>query len=341
MSLDLPLGPLLIDLEGGVLTAREIRLLSHPLVGGIILFARNYQSPQQLAELVTNIRSYRPGLLVCVDQEGGRVQRFRERFTRLPAPGRLKEIAVKHGVELEDIATQSGLLMAYELRQFDVDLSFAPVADIDYGHNQVIADRAFGSAPGIAGSAACSYYAGMQQMGMAGVAKHFPGHGWVKEDTHYEVARDDRSIEHLEEDLLPFKMLLAAGIEGVMPAHVIYSAWDDKPAVQSPKIVERLLRVELGFNGCVVSDDLSMIGASEGGSIADRVSATIQAGCDLIMCCNHPDSLGQAIRALEALSVELLMSEVQCKRREMLKAAPVNLEALATLAYRAKQLMHS
>ena len=341
MSLDLPLGPLLIDLEAGVLTAREISLLTHPLVGGIILFARNYQSPRQLAELVGSIRNIRYGLLICVDQEGGRVQRFREGFTRLSAPGNFNELAHRHGIDLEDIATQFGLLMAYELRQFDIDFSFAPVADINYGHNQVIADRAFGSVPGIAGSAACSFYAGMQQAGMAGVAKHFPGHGWVKEDTHHEVARDERSVEQLVEDLLPFKMLLAAGVEGVMPAHVIYPAWDDKPAVQSRRIVEGLLRGELGFNGCVVSDDLSMAGASEESSVDGRVSAAMEAGCDLIMCCNHPDSLDQALRVLEAMNVESLMSELQCKRRAKLKATPVNLDSLAALAERARQLLQA
>ncbi len=332
------LGPLLVDLEAETLSAREISLLKHPLVGGVIFFSRNYQSPGQLLDLVKSIRSQRPELLLSVDQEGGRVQRFREGFTRLPAPGTYAGIAKRFGLTLEEVSSQMGLLMAYELRQFDIDFSFAPVADIDYGHNQVIADRAFGNMPGMAGSGACSYFAGMQQAGMAGVAKHFPGHGWVKEDTHLEVARDSRSATQLMEDLLPFKMLLAAGVQGVMPAHVIYPAWDDKPAVQSVQLIERMLRQEMGFEGCVISDDLSMTGAAEGASVKQRVTAAVKAGCDLVMCCNSPEALGQVVDTLELMDPAVLMSDVQCRRRAIMRAKAIDINTLRALSERAREL---
>ncbi|OZG73476.1 beta-N-acetylhexosaminidase [Hahella sp. CCB-MM4] len=339
MPNNLSCGPLLIDIEGTRLSQEDMKRLSDPLVGGVIFFARNYEGRGQLSDVVKAIRDVREDLLLCVDQEGGRVQRFREGFTRLPAAGDIASIAEAKGLDKQQLVHDVGFLMAYELREIGFDFSFAPVADIDYGRNTVIGRRAYGTTPLEVSRLAGCFYAGMKSAGMAGVAKHFPGHGYVNEDTHVETAVDRRSAEELEQDLEPFKALIGQGVEAVMPAHVVYQAFDSLPAVQSKVIIETLLRGRLGFEGCVISDDLGMTGASEDVSVSSRVEASIKAGCDLIMTCNNSEAIDEALETLRGQGVEKLLSEELCRRRGLLKARPVDLTALKPLAEKVRALI--
>ncbi len=332
-------GPLLIDIEGTRLSSEDIARLTDPLVGGVIFFARNYEDREQLSELVKSIRDVRKGLLLCVDQEGGRVQRFREGFTRLPAAGDIASIAEDKGVDKLKLAHDVGFLMAFELREIGIDFSFAPVVDVDYGRNTVIGKRAYGTTAQEVTQLAGSFYAGMKSVGMAGVAKHFPGHGYVNEDTHVETAVDRRSVEDLEQDVAPFRALVGLGVEAVMPAHVVYQAYDSLPAVQSRVIIEEILRGRLSFSGCVISDDLGMAGASENTSVSHRVKASIDAGCDLIMTCNNTLAIDEALATLDAIGVDRLLAKNLCGRREQLRARPVDLEVFKPLADEVRALI--
>ena len=295
------LGPVMLDVAGTALTDEDRRRLSHPLVGGVILFARNYESPQQLAELTASIHALRsPSLLIAVDHEGGRVQRFREGFTRIPPMRELGRIWDDHPKHARHLALQAGYVLAAELRACGVDFSFTPVLDIDFGTSSVIGDRAFHSDPQAVAELAHALLQGLRQGGMHTVGKHFPGHGYVVADSHLEIPVDERSYTDIELcDLIPFRQMVAYGMTGVMPAHVIYSRVDPKPAGFSELWLKQVLRGELGFEGCIFSDDLSMEGATVAGDVLQRAEAALHAGCDMVLVCNRPDLADDLLAGLK------------------------------------------
>jgi len=287
----LALGPVMLDVEGTALSADDRRRLLDPLVGGVVLFSRNYQSPEQLCELTAAIHGVRnPSLIIAVDHEGGRVQRFRDGFTAIPPMRALGELWDKGGAQrAQDTAREVGFVLAAELRAHGVDLSFAPVLDVDFGNSSVIGDRALHYDPQVIGTLAVALLRGMQAAGMNAVGKHYPGHGHVRADSHHEVPVDERSIAEIRGgDLVPFRRLIAAGLGGIMPAHVIYPQVDDMPAGFSETWLKKILRDQLQFNGIVFSDDLSMEGASVVGGVIERARAALAAGCDMILVCNDP-----------------------------------------------------
>lgn len=286
------LGPLMIDIAGTSLTALDRQRLCHPLVGGVILFTRNYASPEQLAALCADIHALRnPPLPIAVDHEGGRVQRFREGFTRLPAMRQLGEWWDKSPRATVESARVLGYLLAAELRARGVDLSFAPVLDLDWGRSGVIGDRSFHRDPDAVIALAGGLITGMRDAGMVCCGKHFPGHGWVEADSHVAIPVDERGLDAMAPDLRPFRELK---LDGVMPAHVIYPQVDARPAGFSP-VWLRLLREEIGFDGVIFSDDLSMEGASVVGGIVARAEAAWAAGCDMLLVCNAPDSVAELL----------------------------------------------
>ncbi|MFM8845545.1 MAG: beta-N-acetylhexosaminidase, partial [Gammaproteobacteria bacterium] len=279
-------------LEGTVLQPIERELLQHPLVGSVILFARNYENPLQLQQLVAAIHAVRnPALIVGVDHEGGRVQRFREGFSRLPPLRRIgheHDAAPRAGLAL---ARELGWLMAAELRAVGVDLSFAPCVDLDYGVSEVIGDRALHANPEVVGALAVAYMHGMRSAGMVSTAKHFPGHGAVVADSHHALPVDRRSLADLDPDIAPYRLLIANGLAGVMVAHVLYPEIDAVPASASQRWIRGYLRNELRFQGVVFADDLSMAGAAAVGGIVERAEKALAAGCDVLPVCNHRDSV--------------------------------------------------
>ena len=295
------LGPVMLDVLGTSLTAEDEARLRHPLVGGVILFTRNYKSPRQLAELTASIHALRnPPLLIAVDHEGGRVQRFREGFTRIPPMRELGKVWDEHPKRAKHLAQQAGYVLAAELRACGVDFSFTPVLDVDYGSSSVIGDRAFHSKPEAIAELAHSLLQGLRQGGMHTVGKHFPGHGFVRADSHLEIPVDERSYTDIEfSDLIPFRQMVNFGLTAVMPAHVIYPKVDSKPAGFSKKWLKDILRVELGFEGCIFSDDLSMEGATVAGGIVQRAEAALQAGCDMVLVCNRPDFSDELLAGLK------------------------------------------
>ena len=282
------LGPVMLGLEGMELTAQERELLRHPLVGGVILFTRNYQSPAQVAALTTAIHALRqPRLLVAVDHEGGRVQRFRDGFTRLPAVRQLGGIYDQDRMRAKQLARVTGWLMAAELRAVGVDLSFAPVLDLDHGVSGIIGDRAFHHDPESVADLAHAYASGMQKAGMEAVGKHFPGHGGIAADSHLELPVDPRPFAALEAaDLLAFERMIHYGLAALMPAYVVYPHVDDQPAGFSARWLKDILRQRLEFQGVIFSDDLDMAGAHVAGSPPERAGAALAAGCDMVLACN-------------------------------------------------------
>jgi beta-N-acetylhexosaminidase len=293
------LGPLMIDLKGTALDAEERRWLESPLVGGVILFTRNYSDRVELARLVAEIHAVRrPPLLVTVDHEGGRVQRFRDGFFRLPPMRSLGHLYDEDPAAALHAAASFGWLMAAELRSLGIDLSFAPVVERDLGLAAVIGDRALHPASEAVASLALRFAAGAKQAGMAITAKHFPTHAGAKSDSHTEFAVDRREYAELLDDLHPYRRLIDAGLPAVMMAHVSFPAVDPAPASMSPWWINTQLRGELGFTGAVISDDLSMVGAAVVGSVVDRVRAALDAGCDLVLLCNAPDQVPRVIEAL-------------------------------------------
>jgi beta-N-acetylhexosaminidase len=294
------LGPVMLDIQGTALTAEDRERLRHPLTGGLILFSRNYESPEQIAALAAEIHSLRePRLLVAVDHEGGRVQRFREGFTRLPACHRFGEIHDENPERALRLAETAGWLMAAELRAVDIDFSFAPVLDLDRGISTVIGDRAFHRDPEVVAVLADAYLRGMRRAGMAATGKHFPGHGGCSADSHLALPIDERRYADLRiEDLVPFERLIHHGLAGIMPAHVLYPHIDRNPAGFSAFWLRKILRQELGFQGVIFSDDLSMEGASGAGGPVERARAALAAGCDMVLVCNNPVAAGQILEGL-------------------------------------------
>ena len=295
-------GPVMLDVAGLRLAPEEKEMLRHPSVGGVILFARNFEAPGQLAALTADIRALRqPGLLIAVDHEGGRVQRFQEGFTRIPAMRSLGELWKSDPGEAKALAEATGYVIAAELRAHGVDFSFAPVLDVDYGSSSVIGDRAFSDQPGIIAELASAYIAGLAAGGVAAVGKHFPGHGYVRADSHVDVPVDDRDLREIEAaDLVPYRELIGRGLGGIMPAHVIYPKVDSRPAGFSSVWLKDLLRGRLGFGGMIFSDDLSMEGASVAGGVVERAQAALDAGCDMILVCNAPQAVAELIEGLAA-----------------------------------------
>jgi beta-N-acetylhexosaminidase len=290
----------MLDLEGTELTPEERELLRHPAVGGVILFARNYRDPDQVAALTLAVHALRePRLLVGVDQEGGRVQRFRSGFTRLPPAGRLGALYRHQPQRARQVAEHIGWLMAAELRAVGVDFSFAPVLDLDRGVSRVIGDRAFAHGVNAVSDLALAWVAGVHAAGMAAVGKHFPGHGGIAADSHVELPVDGRTLaDLLIEDLVPFARLIDHGLEAVMPAHVVYAAIDASPAGFSAYWLGEVLRGRLGFQGVIFSDDLNMAAAGAGGDHRERARAALAAGCDMLLVCNNRPAAVEAIAAL-------------------------------------------
>lgn len=280
----------MLGIEGLSLGAADRERLMHPLVGGVILFTRNYEASAQLAALTAQIGALRtPRLLVSVDHEGGRVQRFRDGFTAIPPMRTLGELWDRDVAAAASEARRIGATIARELRAHGIDFSFTPVLDVDFGSSGVIGDRAFSGNPNAVAHLATCLRAGLSAGGCAAVGKHFPGHGFVAADSHHEVPVDERPLaDLLANDLVPFAALARAGLEAVMPAHVIYPAVDDKPAGYSRIWVQEILRKRLGFDGLVFSDDLGMAGAFTAGDIVARADAAVEAGCDMVLTCNEP-----------------------------------------------------
>lgn len=289
MTTNLPIGPIMLDVAGLTLAADEKEKLNHPNTGAVILFSRNYQNPEQVTELINNIRAARNGkLLIAVDQEGGRVQRFQQGFTRLPPAASY--------IQAPELAESAGWLMAAELLAVGVDFSFAPVLDIDCGVSEIIGNRSFSTDAELATRLSSLFRKGMNTAGMAATGKHFPGHGAVALDSHLTLPIDNRDLNSIRaKDLLPFKQLIAEGLEAIMPAHVVYSKIDPNPAGFSPFWIQQILRQELNFNGTVFSDDLSMEGAASVGDFPERARLAQQAGCDMILVCNNPKAAEQVL----------------------------------------------
>ncbi|HYN78242.1 MAG TPA: beta-N-acetylhexosaminidase [Lamprocystis sp. (in: g-proteobacteria)] len=283
------LGPIMVDLAGPELTSDDRDLLRHPAVGGVILFSRNYSSPDQLTALTAAIHALRePRLLIGVDQEGGRGQRFRDGFTRLPPAGRFGTLYAQDPRRACAACTGVAWLMAAELRVAGVDFSFAPVLDLDRGLSRVIGDRGFGPAVAQVVDLATAWTDGVRQAGMAAVGKHFPGHGGVEADSHTDLPVDDRDLaDLLAADLRPFARLIEHGLEAVMPAHVVYPRVAPEPAGFSPRWLRDILRERCGFAGVIFSDDLNMAAAGAGGDYVERARAASRAGCDMLLICNN------------------------------------------------------
>ena len=293
------LGPIMLDVVGKTLSEDDIRRIRHPLTGGVILFARNYESRKQLVALTKAIHDVRPGVLIAVDHEGGRVQRFKtDGFTRLPAMRRLGELWDSDVLGAIKAATDVGFVLAAELRACGVDLSFTPVLDLDYGESGVIGDRAFHRDPRVVSVLAKSLNHGLALAGMANCGKHFPGHGFVKADSHVDIPVDERGLkEILADDAAPYGWL-GLGLSGVMPAHVIYPKVDKNPAGFSKKWLT-ILRRDFAFEGVIFSDDLSMEGASVAGGVVDGAHAALSAGCDMVLICNSPDKADELLQGMK------------------------------------------
>ena len=322
------LGPLMLDVAGTELTDDDRRRLSHPLVGGVILFSRNYRDPAQLTALTAEIHALKSApLLIGVDHEGGRVQRFREGFTRLPPARALGRGYAEDRRAALALAQTAGWLMAAELRAVGVDFSFAPCVDLDYGVSEVIGDRAFHADPDAVAALATAYAAGMREAGMAATAKHFPGHGAVVADSHVSLPVDRRALADLEADLRAYRVLIENHLSAVMAAHVVYPQIDELPASLSHRWIAGILRGELGFHGCVFADDLTMAGAAVAGDVVARARLALAAGCDVLPICNDRAAV---LAMLERFRPERMNPASQARLVRMRGRGEPPLELLAT-----------
>lgn len=298
------IGPIMMDVLGLTLSSTEKTQLAKSSIGGVILFTRNYKNIAQLKALIDSIRSINSGLLIAVDHEGGRVQRFQKGFTHLPAMAKLGKGYDKNSDKALKQAYACGWVLAAELLDIGVDFSFTPVLDVNYNHSSVIGDRAFHAKPEMIVALAGALIDGMHEAGMSCVGKHFPGHGFVAADSHLDLPIDNRSMSEIQPDLSVFSGL-GDKLDAVMPAHVVYSKVDDKPAGFSPKWIKELLQTKMGFSGVVFSDDLSMQGAYFIKNIKERVSVSLAAGCDMVLICNHPELVAELIDEDWGLSKKL------------------------------------
>ena len=323
------LGPVFVDVAGLELTPDDIERLQHPQVGGVILFARNFAAPLQLIQLTHSIRELRkPSLLIAVDHEGGRVQRFRHGFTAIPAMRELGKLWDRDPAQALAAARGCGFVIGSELQAHGVDITFAPVLDVDYGESSVIGDRALHRDPNVIAVLAEALQAGLNAAGMVSVGKHFPGHGYVRADSHLEVPVDDRSLAEINaSDLVPFQRL-SRMLGGLMPAHVIYPKVDSKPAGFSSVWLQKILREKLHFDGVVFSDDLGMEGASTAGGMVARANAALNAGCDMVLCCNDPRAQDTLLEGLERRPVAPTLA----RRLEKLRGRAISTAALKASA---------
>lgn len=292
-------GPVMLDVVGKTLNADDERRLAHPMTGGVILFARHFESRAQLVALTDSIRAIRNDLLIAVDHEGGRVQRFRtDGFTVLPSMGKLGALWDQDVLRATNVTTAVGYVLASELRACGIDMSFTPVLDLNYGHSQVIGDRAFHRDPRVVTLLAKSLNHGLALAGMANCGKHFPGHGFATADSHVAVPVDERTLDEiLSEDVAPYDWL-GMSLASVLPGHVIYPKIDSKPAGFSRIWIQDILREKLGFKGAIFSDDLSMEAARQGGTLTEAATAALEAGVDMVLICNQPDEAGKVLDAL-------------------------------------------
>ncbi len=320
--------PLIIDVAGLTLTKQDRKRLKHPLVGGIILFARNWQNREQLSSLCAAIKQVRKDLLICVDHEGGRVQRFKtDGFTHLPTMRTLGNLWMKDAMKATNAATACGYILASELRACGVDFSFTPVLDLDFGESSVIGDRSFHRDPRVAALLAKSVMHGLLQSGMANCGKHFPGHGFVKADSHTDIPFDKRSLKAiLADDAAPYNWL-SSSLTSVMPAHVIYPKVDSRPAGFSSKWLGDILRGQCGFTGAIFSDDLSMEAArlidNKRVSYTEAAVTALNAGCDMVLLCNQSVDGGEAVDELISGMVEALVKEqwLPCEASDLRRLA--------------------
>jgi beta-N-acetylhexosaminidase len=296
----LPLGPVVFDPVGTALSDDDRRRFTHPAAGGVILFARNYESPEQLSALADEIERLRePALPICVDHEGGRVQRFKAGFTAIPPMRELGRLWDRDRDAGRATARAIAYIVGSELAAHGVDFSFAPVLDLDYGGSSVIGDRALHFDPSAVGALAASIVSGFADAGMAAVGKHFPGHGYATADSHVAMPTDERPAKEIfRKDIVPYQAAIQAGLAAIMPAHVMYTQADSEPAGYSKYWLQEVLRGKLGFTGAIFSDDLSMEGASTVGGIPERARAALEAGCDLLLLCNDPEGQDRLLESL-------------------------------------------
>jgi beta-N-acetylhexosaminidase len=297
---------LITDIAGSKVSEVEKQWLTNPLLGGIILFTRHFESKQQLKDLVSELKSINPNLIITVDHEGGRVQRFRQGFTNVCAMGKLGELYESDPEAALKAAEASAIVLSYELLEVGIDLTYAPVLDINYLRNTVIGDRAFAQNGDHIFRLASKFISGLNKMQFAVVAKHFPGHGWVSLDSHVACPVDERNFEDIKNtDMQPF-LKLANEIDWMMPAHVVYEQVDCEPAGFSKKWLQQILKQEMEFTGHIVSDDLNMQGAAVKGDYKARSLAALNAGCDILLACNSSDSSTEILAGMEALNVKPL-----------------------------------
>ena len=321
------IGPLMLDVEGTQLTQQDAECIEHDACGGLILFSRNFQSAKQIELLIKSIRSIKPNIIIAVDQEGGRVQRFKQDFTLLPPLGSLGKLFAKDQMLAKQRASQFGELMALEILSVGCDISFSPVLDLGLEESQIIGDRAFAKDPQTIIELAKSFIAGMSQAGMAATGKHFPGHGSVVEDSHIAIPIDERDEQTIyDKDMLPF-VALKNELLAVMPAHIIYPQVDSKPAGFSEVWIKQKLRQQIGFDGVVFSDDLSMKGAEVAGDFTQRANIALTAGCDMVLLCNNRE---QTLKVLDHLQDFNLTGASKHRLSKMLanKSSAIGLEQL-------------
>jgi beta-N-acetylhexosaminidase len=297
-----------VDVVGTTLGEEDLARIRHPAAGAVILFARNFENSEQLTALCEDIKRQRePELPICVDHEGGRVQRFKQGFTLIPPMRHLGKMWDRDREKGKELATSIGYVIASELGAHGLDFSFTPVLDLDYGGSSVIGDRALHFDPTAVGALGACLVKGLAQGGVAAVAKHFPGHGYAVADSHVAAPSDDRAFkEILRKDMLPYRAVIEAGVAAVMPAHVVYPQVDSEPAGYSKRWLQEILRGQLKFEGLIFSDDLSMEGAAVAGGPPERARAALAAGCDMVLLCNNPKGLDELLESLQDVPLEKL-----------------------------------